>query len=413
MQEREKSSEAMAQSYDDQPISYGLCRLFLVFMLGAGQTTLLISLPAMMEETGIGYVLLSGMVAFGTGLFILSAPVWGKLSDHFGRKPVVVAGVVGIALSFSLITLSVLALNQNIINRQQAILLMFVARGIYGLLASGLYPAVQAWAMDEEPDNASRSLSRITASINGGRLVGPLIPALLIGWGSEFPMAFIAVLTMLLFLWVIFLPLRNTVEPAPSKSEERSSIRLLSVTWPYLLLACSVTTLFGFLQYVIGPMLLSVFQNGAETSRMLSWLMMLAALSTIVAHFLFSRWVQGQVSLALKIGTSWLLIGTLMMLLGDGFAWLAAGLVISAASVTLLTPSYTTIASKQLKHQQGLLTGMLSMIHTTGYTVGALLAGFTAGHDSWLMAAIGIAVAAVALVTAFLCVEVNVEVKSV
>ncbi len=389
-----------------KPISYGISRMFSVFVLGAGQTTLLICLPVIMEETAIGYGLLSVMVALGTGLFILSAPAWGKMSDRYGRKPVVLAGLIGVSVSFGLIALSVYMLALEIISQKQALMTLFSARVVYGLMASGLYPAVQAWAIDDDPENCPKSLSRITASINGGRLLGPLIPVLLTQWGSTYPLAFIAIMGFLLCLWIIVLPARKRVSQGKHQAERQLFWKLLSDVWPFLLLACSVTISFGFLQYVIGPKLFSFFHDGTETSQTLSWLMMLVALATIVTHFLCSGWVQKQLSMALRLGSSLLLIGVLLVMCSNSLLWLAIGLVISGASVTLLTPAYTTIASTQAR-QQGLLTGALSMIHTIGYTAGALLAGIAAGKNDWIIVMIGAVAATTGLIITFLCIDVE------
>lgn len=384
------------------------CRLIAVFLLGTGQTTLLISLPAILAETGIGYGVLSVMVALGTGLFIVSAPIWGRISDIYGRIHVVISGIVGIALSFLILTLSIQGVVSGVLDQQQAIFLMFSARIIYGLLASGLYPAVQAWVIDDsDPSNRARMLSRITASINVGRLSGPLVPALLIGWGSAFPIGVVSLLAMVLLTMLVILPVVSVRHDKVSgaSNDNRHFLGLLAETWPLLLLACSVTTLFGFLQYLAGPRLYLIVHDGITTTRLLSILMMLAALSTVIAHLVAAQWIQRNLVMALKFGSVMLLIGSMFMVIGESLFWLASGLTISAASVALLTPAYTTLASGQAKSQQGALTGMFSMIHTIGYTLGALLAGLTGTMNGWQLELVGVLVASVSLMITFLWVD--------
>ncbi|MBO9493698.1 MFS transporter [Salinisphaera sp. G21_0] len=376
-----------------------------VFLLGTGQTTLLISLPAILEETGIGYGVLSVMVALGTGLFILSAPIWGRISDNYGRIPVIISGTVGIALSFLMLALSIQGVVSGVLNQQQAIFLMFSARIIYGLLASGLYPAVQAWVIDDSARvNRARMLSRITAGINVGRLSGPLVPALLIGWGSAFPLGAVSLLAMVFLIMLVILPVVSVRHDKVSGGRNGYVRLLMAETWPLLLLACSVTTLFGFLQYLAGPRLHLIVHDGVTTTRLLSILMMLAALSTIIAHLVAARWVQRNLVMALKCGSVLLLIGTMFMVTGKNLFWLASGMTISAASVALLTPAYTALASAQASRQQGALTGMLTMIHTIGYTLGALLAG-TINSNGWQQELVGVLVASVSLMITFLWVD--------
>ena len=185
-------------------------------------------------------------------------PVCLFFLPHFGVRSVtamvvsrwVVVGVSAIAVSFTLIALAVYGLTAGVFSREIAIGLLFTARTLYGLLASGLYPAVQAWVIDDDSANRARSLSRITASINAGRFAGPLLTALLIDFGSALPIACVALLALLLA--VLMLPGHSSQVTGVSTGGGDFR-QLLVSTWPLLLLACSVTTLFGFLQYVTGP----------------------------------------------------------------------------------------------------------------------------------------------------------------
>ncbi len=377
-------------------------------MLGAGQTTLLICLPAIVEETGLGYGLLTAMVPLGTCLFIFTAPLWGRISDRYGRKRVVQSGLLGFTVSFLLLALAIYGLTLELLTTEWAVGLMFFARTVYGLLVSGLYPAVQAWAIDDSDSSSRvRSLSRITASINVGRLIGPVIPAVLISQGSVFPVLALVILTIPLLLQASIL---TTDQPSGVKqekgSEEKNQFRqMMKSLWPVLLVACSVTTLFGLLQYLIGPILQQRFAyDGVAASRVLSMLMMVAAFSTVIAHLLVSRWVQGRLILSLKVGSVLLLVGSFLLITATNLVWLIFGLVVSAASVALLTPVYTTLASEQVD-QQGVLTGTLSMIHTIGYTLGALLAGLGGSLENQLAEVFCISLAALLLMISFVLVE--------
>ncbi|WP_422473514.1 MFS transporter [Endozoicomonas sp. ALB032] len=379
-----------------------------VFMLGAGQTTLLICLPAIAEETGLGYGLLTAMVALGTCLFIFTSPLWGRISDRFGRKRVVQSGLFGFAASFLLLAFALHGLGSGLLSRELAIGLMFFARTIYGLLVSGLYPAVQAWVIDDSNhSNRLPGLSRITVSINAGRLIGPVIPAMLISQGSLFPVLALVVCAIPLLIQVSILTNDKPSEVRQEKgSEEKNPFRqMLKSLWPVLLVACSVTTLFGLLQYLIGPILQERFSyDGVSASRVLSMLMMVAAFSTVVAHLLVSRFAQGRLILSLKVGSVLLLFGSFLLITSTQLICLIFGLVISAASIALLTPAYTTLASEQVG-QQGVLTGTLAMIHTLGYTMGALLAGLGGSLGIQMAEVFCIFLAVLLLMISFLLVE--------
>ena len=141
------------------------------------------------------------------------------------------------------------------------------------------------------------------------------------------------------------------------------------------------------------------------TSKVLSLLMMLAAFTTVVVHLSGARWAKLHLINTLKIGSALLLGGSFLMVAGNGLLWLAAGLVVSAAAVTLLTPAYTALASEYGVGLQGLLTGTLSMIHTIGYTLGALLAGVIGQMGDLNLAFFATVIASIALLITFLWVD--------
>ncbi len=409
MQSHEYVSDVAGAGSKTGYVVRNLGRFSPAVLLGAGQTTLLISLPAMVAETGIGYETLTAMIALGTCLFIVSAPSWGRISDSHGRKIVVSIGLAGFAASYSLIAFAVYWLTAGIVSTESAIGLMFVARIIYGLTVSGLYPALQAWAIDDTDSSARvRSLSHISASINTGRLLGPVIPAALIDHGSMLPVLVLSLLSAPLLLLISLQEscssrAQNLADKNPGTGQLQ---RLVFSFWPILLVACSVTTLFGLLQYLIGPIMQQRFGfGGVEASRILSMLMMAAALSTIVAHLLLSRWNQGRLINKLKTGSVLLLTGCLGIVFAEKMIWLLAGLVICAASIALLTPVYTTIAITQAGKNRGLLTGTLSMIHTTGYTLGALLGGVGVTLENQLAVVFCISIAVLNITVAFLLVD--------
>jgi len=70
----------------------------LVVMLGYGIAMPM--LPFYIEKFGVGGKEFGWMMASYSFMQLICAPLWGLLSDRFGRKPILAVGVLGYAVSF-------------------------------------------------------------------------------------------------------------------------------------------------------------------------------------------------------------------------------------------------------------------------------------------------------------------------
>src|SRR6201994_4402529 len=131
-------------------------------------TLLLPFLPLYVEELGVSdhaaIVQWSG-IAFGATFFTaaLTAPLWGKLADRYGRKLMLIRASLGMAVAMSLIGM---AHNvwQLVGLRLLAGLLGGYASGSTVLIAAQTPKAYSGWA-----------LGVLSAGIMAGNLVGPLV----------------------------------------------------------------------------------------------------------------------------------------------------------------------------------------------------------------------------------------------
>ena len=98
------------------------------------------------------------------------APVWGKLSDRVGRKPVFLIGLAGYALSFCLMGLS------------HDYTQLFLSRALAGILSSATLPTALAFIADTTTaDNRSRGMGLLGAAMGLGMIFGPLLGGTLTG----------------------------------------------------------------------------------------------------------------------------------------------------------------------------------------------------------------------------------------
>lgn len=109
---------------------------------------------------------------YSIGQFI-STPVWGRMSDRYGRKPMLLLSMAGLTLSYVL-----LALADNL-------WLLALARAMNGLMAGNIAVAM-AYVSDITPiEKRAQGMGYVGGSISIGFIIGPMIGGLLGGADAE------------------------------------------------------------------------------------------------------------------------------------------------------------------------------------------------------------------------------------
>jgi len=104
--------------------------------------------------------------------FIFS-PIWGRLSDRYGRRPILLISTAGAAASYVLF-----AVSTGIENHVAALVLMVVSRGFAGLCGGNITVA-QAYIADiTPPAQRSRRMGLIGMAFGLGFIFGPAIGGL-------------------------------------------------------------------------------------------------------------------------------------------------------------------------------------------------------------------------------------------
>jgi DHA1 family tetracycline resistance protein-like MFS transporter len=124
-------------------------------------------LPLWAKHFGAGAAVIGILSASYSLMQVIFAPLWGRLSDRIGRRPVILITLVGSCLSALLIGVA------------HTIVLLFVGRIINGISGAS-YATAQAYVADitSEEDRA-RGMGLIGAAFGIGFIIGPALGALL------------------------------------------------------------------------------------------------------------------------------------------------------------------------------------------------------------------------------------------
>lgn len=230
--------------------------------------------------------------AFVTGLLVASyavaqligAPLLGRLSDRYGRRPILLASIFGTFLGFLLLGFA------------NTLWILFAARIIDGLTGGNLSIA-QAYISDVT-DEKSRStgLGLIGAAFGLGFIIGPVTGGFLSQWGYAVP-AFAAAAMSFINLILIFawLPESLTAEKRAAMTEKRPAVTLGALfaalkrpfTGSLLITRFFFGVAFAIFQTIFSLYALNKFNlTAAQTGYVLTYV---GVLSVITQGFLVGR----------------------------------------------------------------------------------------------------------------------------
>lgn len=146
-----------------------------VFVDMIGYLIVLPTLPFYAKRLGARPVVITMMISCFFLAQLLTAPLWGRLSDRYGRRPALLAGLVSSAIAFALFGLA------------NSIFLLFLFRLVQGA-GGGTTGVVQAYVSDSvPPDERAKALGWITAATSAGVMIGPLLGSLATYFGPSGP----------------------------------------------------------------------------------------------------------------------------------------------------------------------------------------------------------------------------------
>ena len=184
-----------------------------------GFTIVMPLLPRFAKEYGFDPSQIGMLLAAYPLLQLISGPVLGRLSDRYGRRPILAISQAGTAVSFLILGLS------------RDFRIMLLARMLDGASGGNILVA-QAYVADvTKPENRSKSLGLIGAAFGLGFAFGPLLGGLLASapvgreWQLRLPFLVAAGFSTIAWLLVLF----KLPESLPADVRARQKARTLSL----------------------------------------------------------------------------------------------------------------------------------------------------------------------------------------
>ena len=191
---------------------FAIFLIIFINMLGFG--LILPILPYYAESYGASDTVIGLLVASYAAAQFFGAPILGRLSDRFGRRPILLVSILGTLLGFILLGIA------------NTLLLLFISRILDGITGGNISVA-RAYISDiTTPENRAKGLGMIGAAFGLGFIIGPATGGILSQWSYSLP-AFVAAGLTLINLILVYLWLPESL-PVEKRKEKQQKLSIFS-----------------------------------------------------------------------------------------------------------------------------------------------------------------------------------------
>ena len=355
----------------------GLRILFLCLVcIGIGQSMLFSILPPTARQIGITPFQVSTIFATSAMLWVFISPWWGRRSDLRGRRPIILTGLLGYALSmFSLAVVIEIGL-RNLLPAMFIYPMLITARSLFAVFGSGTGPAAQAYVADRTAHHErTAGVAMVSAAMGVGETLGPGVGALLSTIDLVAPLYLSAALAVLSsFMIRSYLP--EDGPPIPEHAPRPARLRALDprVT-PFVLVSAALqatraTTVITFAFFLQDTLALTP----QRTVQLSGIGFVILAVSGLIAQLFIVQRFRPTARRMLRIGLPLSVSAYAIFTLRAGLPSYFAALVLLGIGLGLIRPGSAAGASLSVdSHEQGSVAGMVNGVAVLGNVVGPMI----------------------------------------
>ena len=323
---------------------------------------------------------LAWIVGIYSLLQVVCAPLLGRLSDRYGRKPVLAISIFGTAIGFL------------VLGSATTVTMLIIGRVIDGISGGNIATAMACIADVTTKENRSKNMGLVGAAFGLGFVIGPALGGWLSRYGVGVPF-YVAAAFALTNALLVLLRLPETLTPeARARTQERASVaEVFSRGRAGMVSIILVSQLAGVTGFSVMTSLFALFCHHRLVDRAgqpfdaehVGYILaFVGVLGAVMQGGVLRRLLHRPIEKPLAI------IGTIV--LAASMAWLAQGYSLSAVLLacagisignSLSTPTLNGLASRITDaHCQGRLMGLMQSAGGLGRFLGPML-GF--GLVAW------------------------------
>ncbi len=316
--------------------------------------------------------LMIGMLSTSYSLMqFLFTPVWGRLSDRYGRRPMILLSLGGSCIGFLIFGLA------------GTLTSLFIGRMVAGI-AGAIIPTTNAYIADvTTPEGRAKGMGMVGAAFGLGFILGPAIGGLLAPYGYDKPVLLASAMAGLNLVFAWFkLPESLTDENRHRAQGRRFDLKTLGNALshpriaPLLMMYLVVVFAFSNMEATFG--LLNEHRYGLSARQTGYLFTLIGFLMSVMQGVLLGRLVR-------RLGEKRLImLGTFSMIFGLGLMPFTPNIPVYCLILTLVSfgaginnPSITALISKSSGvDEQGGIMGIAQSVASLGRILGPTWGGY-------------------------------------
>jgi MFS family permease len=371
-------------SLDERQKGRAFAILFAVLLSSAaGNTALQTVLPAIGRQVGIPDVLISSIFSLSALLWGVMSPVWARMSDKRGRKPMVILGMAGFAVSMLGFGFFIFMGLKGLMVPLAVFAGAALSRAIFGLVGSASNPAAQAYVADRTaPAERTNALATMASASGLGTILGPavapfLVFPLLTLSGPMFAFALIAGVVLVL----VMRGLPERPDEIPDRVGAGAGKAKARVRWndrrimPFILYGFLLASAQTVNQQTLGFMVIDKLGiSPAKAAAFAGVAMMAGAVASLLAQWGLIRMLRLTPRQLLWLGAGCAALGNLIVAFSPDYHTLVVAFALCSLGYGFARPGFTAGASLSVGHEeQGAVAGAISAINGASVIIAPVL----------------------------------------
>ena len=333
-------------------------------------------LPFYAREMGGGSLIVAILMGAFTASQLLSAPIWGRFSDRYGRRPALLVGLTAAGCAYVVFAYA------------NSIWLLLLSRIVQGA-GGGTVGVIQAYVADSvEPQHRAKALGWLSAATNVGVAIGPAIGSAALRFGRSGPGLAAASLCLvnIFFAWRFLRESRDMTEAHEKKPRGSRAAIAQVITHPgeaaprLIWIYAIAMGAFSGLMAILALFLADRFGVGKD--RIWIFYTYVGVISVVTRAGILGRMVEryGEAQLS-RIGLTLLATGLATLPLARGYATLAIAVALIPLGTAFTFPCVTSMLSRVISsRERGLYMGVQQTFGGLARVVIPLWAGFSYDH---------------------------------
>lgn len=344
--------------------------------VGMGFTVLFPVLAPLGREIGLSEVQITFIIGASAMMVFLASPIWGRASDRFGRKRVLLIGLFGFTVGTVLFNSVLYVGLAGALTGLGLFGALVIARMLHAAMMAAAMPAANAYMADiTTTENRTKAMGAAGAANNFGAILGPAVAGLAV-ISLLTPLWVMAAVALLngLFVWR-FLP-----EPPRSLPRRERPPRLRYADpriLPFVVVGVMMFTGMALVQQTMGFRFQDVLElSAADTAKAVGFAMMGSAVCSLLAQgVIVQRFTLPPFTL-LRLAMPLLIVAFTMMAVVESQPWLSTAMMIQGFGMGLAGPGFMAGASLAVSpEEQGAVAGVAGSCGPLGFAIGPLIGG--------------------------------------